>query len=120
MAEINGDAIAQRISRILKPLLDMEDSSYCGSSYQSSTEEILAIADDDGVSNTVGACGGLRIHIPHLGAIKIERITDISRITDATALGEVQSQAQSSRLTQQLSGPQSQHSDLLSTNGTVD
>jgi hypothetical protein len=66
------DPISRRICDVLASLLETDAKSFRGDSSENYAfvmhgEE----ADDRGFSGTVDACGGLRIHIPHFGAIKI-------------------------------------------------
>lgn len=71
MAGESHDVVIRKISSILRPLLDIEDSSFRGSCYQISAAESVE-QESHCVGGTNEASHELRIQIPHYGTIVIE------------------------------------------------
>jgi hypothetical protein len=72
MAITSNDVVAQKIAKILEPLLAVEDDSYTGGCYniQASTEE--NVQEPQSLGSITEATHALRIHIPYFGTIRIE------------------------------------------------
>jgi hypothetical protein len=73
MARTHDDAIAQQIAHFLKALLDIEQVSATGELHESSLEPKTDDSVVEGLSGTIDGAGGMQIHIPHIGAVNIQR-----------------------------------------------
>jgi hypothetical protein len=88
MAAENSDVVAGKISGILRPMLDVENNSFKGSSYHVCTSE-TAEQESQCVGQTSEASHELRIQIPHFGTIVIEHRPPnhiLSQTSDANLL----------------------------------
>ncbi|KAI1848137.1 hypothetical protein JX265_005866 [Neoarthrinium moseri] len=71
-AETGRDAVAQKISSILRPLLFIEINSARGTTYHTSASHESGVSDSQGPGGTCDGSNLLRIQIPYFGTIKIE------------------------------------------------
>lgn len=76
MAQNNGDIIAQKISNILAPLLDIEDSSFRGQRYAVSATRSVDKQESEAFGDTSEAFHALRVQIPNFGAVQIKHLVD--------------------------------------------
>ncbi|OTA94729.1 hypothetical protein M434DRAFT_382830 [Hypoxylon sp. CO27-5] len=72
MARSNSDVVAQKISNILRPLLNIESNSFRGSSYHIYASSEGNNEDSQCLGDTKGAFHALRIQIPYFGTVHIE------------------------------------------------
>ncbi|OTA62101.1 hypothetical protein K449DRAFT_382800 [Hypoxylon sp. EC38] len=72
MARSNSDVVAQKISNILRPLLNIESNSFRGSSYHIYASSEGNNEDSQCLGDTRGAFHALRIQIPYFGTVHIE------------------------------------------------
>ncbi|KAK6361030.1 hypothetical protein TWF730_007145 [Orbilia blumenaviensis] len=85
MASTNNDAVSRQISRILRPLLAIENNSRKGGHYNISICTNSASLESRYV-NTVGEdVHGVYIQIPYLGTVQIEHRAEVSGQSDTDA-----------------------------------
>lgn len=72
MAKAHNDAIAQKVSSILRPLLAIEDNSFQGGCYHVHASSEANKKESQCIGNTSEAFHALHIQIPYFGVIKIE------------------------------------------------
>ena len=72
MAKRDKDAVALKITGLLRPLLDIESDAAKGACYRTSAKLGAHIQEFQYVRSATGAQSTLTIHIPHFGTIKIE------------------------------------------------
>ncbi|KAK6330098.1 hypothetical protein TWF718_003526 [Orbilia javanica] len=78
MASENNDAVARKISSILRPLLNIESNSLQGGCYHISASPDTDAREPQPVGDFGEATNGVSIHIPHFGTIKIEHRTTLT------------------------------------------
>ncbi|KAI1085986.1 hypothetical protein F5B19DRAFT_210324 [Rostrohypoxylon terebratum] len=72
MAKDHNDAIAQKISNILRPLLAIEDNSFQGGCYHVHASSEANEKESQCIGSTSEAFHALHIQIPYFGVIQIE------------------------------------------------
>ncbi|RYP39933.1 hypothetical protein DL768_010689 [Monosporascus sp. mg162] len=78
MAQRSRDAVAQKISSILRPLLAIEDNSFKGGCYHISASSEVDKQESQCLGNTSEAFHALHIQIPYFGTIQIEHRPTLS------------------------------------------
>jgi hypothetical protein len=73
MARVNGDIVAKKITRIMRPLLEIEEKSATGQLYQASVSPTTEGQGPRGCLDVDGFADVLRIEIPHFGTITIRQ-----------------------------------------------
>ncbi|RYP70319.1 hypothetical protein DL769_005025 [Monosporascus sp. CRB-8-3] len=78
MAQSSRDAVAQKISSILRPLLAIENNSFKGGCYHICASSDVDEQESQCLGDTGEAFHALRIQIPYFGAIQIEHRPTLS------------------------------------------
>ncbi|RDW83792.1 putative Zn(II)2Cys6 transcription factor [Aspergillus mulundensis] len=84
-------AIAPKLTRIIRHLLDVESSAASGTVYSTSTSPTSANGEEGEIDGTVKHGGNaLHIRIPYYGTIRLERGRGVEKVSRTTQLGQMQ------------------------------
>ncbi|KAI1409446.1 hypothetical protein F5Y13DRAFT_203344 [Hypoxylon sp. FL1857] len=86
MAQSNHDIVTQKISSILRPLLDIESNSSKGGCYHIYASSGAGERDSQSLGDTSEEFHELRIQIPYFGTVHIEHRPPLSNIAGPTEM----------------------------------